>query len=219
MKGIIAGVVAGVIGALVWAGIAVSTGVEIGWLSWVIGAGVGAAVAWGSVGSKANGAIAVLIAIVAIVGGKFAFFEMGISKGVKTANEEIKQSVEINDEFVLLWLADGISSDPKDIGKVLEWLTGATAETTRERKDYSDKVWAMAETIWSKVSEEKKASLRSELKKQVAAKERGAAFMASFSSFDIVFFFLAISTAYGIASKEDGDDAVENQMDEQNIAS
>jgi hypothetical protein len=226
MKGIIAGVIAGVAGALVWAGIAVSTGYEIGWLAWGIGAAVGAAVAWGSVGSKANGSIAVVIAVVAILGGKFASVEMSISKEVKAANEDISKSIDSDDEYVMTWLADVIVASAKDKGKRVEWPAGVTAETASEKKDYPGEIWAMTEIAWSTMSEEKKASFKSEVQEQVQANVdlymssvRGEGFMASFSPFDIVFFFLAISTAYRIASKEDGEVVVENEVDERNIAS
>jgi hypothetical protein len=226
MKGIIAGVIAGVVGALVWAGIAVSTGYEIGWLAWGIGAAVGAAVAWGSVGSKANGSIAVVIAVVAILGGKFASVEMSISKEVKAANEGISQSIDSDDEIVMNWLAADVAATAKDMGKKMEWPAGVTAETASEKKDYPVEIWALAETAWSQMSEEDKASVRNDIRKlikakidQIASGERGDGFMSSFSPFDIVFFFLAISTAYRIASKEDGEVALENEVDERNIAS
>lgn len=224
MKGIFAGIVAGVIGALAWAVIAAFTGYEIGWLAWGIGAGVGAAVAWGNAGSKANGIIAVIIAVVAILGGKLASVEISIAKEVKYANAEIKTAIDKNDEFLLIWLADTVVADLMDKGLEIKWPDGITAETAGSKKDYPVEIWVIAEQAWAEMSEEDKGSFKSDVEKQIAAniklfssEVRGEGFFSSFGVFDIVFFFLAISTAFKIASKEDGQVAVESKTDVEGV--
>jgi phosphate/sulfate permease len=74
VKGIIGGLIAAVIGAGVWAAIAYFTGYEIGWIAWGIGALVGfvAAKAAGDDAGDGLGIVAAVIAVLAILGGKYA---------------------------------------------------------------------------------------------------------------------------------------------------
>ncbi len=104
MKGLVAGVVAGVIGAALWAIIAAVTGYEIGWLAWGIGAAVGAGVAWGSEGSPVTGGMAVAIAVLAILAGKFITMEV-ITNKIDSAKDGIYQQLD-NEEYLISWLAD-----------------------------------------------------------------------------------------------------------------
>lgn len=120
MKGLIAGIIAGIAGAALWAGIAAVTGFEIGWLAWGIGAAVGAAVAWGSEGSPVTGGLAVVIAILAIVTGKYITVEIVLAKEMGTANEEIARQME-TEEYLISWLADGMVYNLTEAGQTINW--------------------------------------------------------------------------------------------------
>lgn len=61
---------AAVAGAAVWAGVAILTKHEVGWVAWGIGALVGGAAAWAGARGSASGAICAALALVAIFGGK-----------------------------------------------------------------------------------------------------------------------------------------------------
>ena len=217
MKGVIAGVIAGFVGALVWAFIVVFTGYEIGWLAWGIGAVVGGAVAWGTEGSKVNGLIAVVIAVAAILGGKLASVEIAIAREVKSANAEVKQGMDADDEYMKAWLAWGIVASYEAKGMKIEWPEGVDPEEASEKKDYPGMIWGMAESAWASMSDEGKANLRREVETEVtanikayAASIRGEGFIESFSGFDVIFILLAVMTAFKVASNAGSEGAAES---------
>ncbi|MEN8127491.1 MAG: hypothetical protein ABFR90_06755 [Planctomycetota bacterium] len=209
MKGIITGVVAGIVGALAWAAIAALTGFEIGWLAWGIGAGVGAAVAWGSEGTPAMGVAAVVISVLAIVGGKYISVEMKLAKGMGAANEQVAAQME-TDEYFISWLADIIIVQIEEADVAVAWPEGVNPEDAAAKEHYPPVVWAQAEQTWEDMPPEKKDEFKEEVRQQVekniasfTADVRKEGFISSFSFFDVIFFFLAIGTAYKIGSKAD----------------
>ena len=76
--GVIATVIAGLVGAAIWGGIAYFANVEIGYVAWGIGLLVGFAgrAACGGVGHVAVAGSAVLMTMLAIVGGKLIVLRM-----------------------------------------------------------------------------------------------------------------------------------------------
>ena len=217
MKGIIAGVIAGILGALVWALVVVLTGMEIGYLAWGIGILVGIAVAWGTEGGQKNGIIAVVIVVLAILAGKYASVEIMISKEVKLANARIKQSMQEDDELLISWLADEIVFKIESNGGKVTWPKGVTADTADKKEDYPSEIWFSAKTAWAAMTDEEKAKFKSDVEAQIKIsmddfvnQVRGEGFLASFGVIDIIFFFLAISTAFKIASRQNTQPVTDN---------
>lgn len=210
MKGIITGFVAGIAGAGIWAIIAALTGSEIGWVAWGIGAVVGVAVAWGSKGSSAaGGVIAAIITIVAIVGGKFATVEIVLGKDVKDINQTTAQIIQ-DDDYMISWIVADIIGDMTQEGMKIDWPEGVDPENITSKADYPTSIWATAEESWNAGSDKKKADYRKVIEKQIEAnvqlytsETRKASFLGSFGVIDIIFFVIAIGTAYKIASKAD----------------
>lgn len=207
MKGLAAGVAAGVGGAVVWALIAYFTGYEIGWLAWGIGAAVGAAVAWGSRNSPAMGVAAVVISVLAILAGKYITVEIILAKEKQTANQGVAQQI-LNDEYVISWLADEIISVYQEQGIAVNWPEGVNPEEVSSRADYPADVWQAAAAKWNSMSAEEKEAFRQNVRQQAEANIamyasglRKEGFLGSFGVIDIIFFGLAIVTAYKIASR------------------
>src|SRR5262245_9387722 len=73
-KWVIGGLVGGRIGAGIWAGIVYATHRQIGWIAWGVGAlvGVGVRLAAGEEYGPKPGVTAAVIAILALIAGKFA---------------------------------------------------------------------------------------------------------------------------------------------------
>lgn len=206
MKGIIAGIVAGVAGAIAWAIIAVVTGFEIGWLAWGIGAAVGAAVAWGSEGSPSLGVIAVVITVLAIVGGKYLAVEMVLAKEIKAAEQETDQLIE-NEEYLISVLAESIVYAYEQQNKDIAWPEGVDPEGAFKKEEYPPEIWALAELAWDDMNEYDKAEFKSAVEEQVgsnleiaAADVRKEGFIESFGVIDVIFFVLAVATAYKIGA-------------------
>jgi hypothetical protein len=210
MKGIVAGILCGVAGAVLWGVIAAFTGYEIGWIAWGIGALVGAGIAWGMDGGTVPGVLAVVISILAILGGKFVALEMVVGKELKNANSGLSSLIETNEEYVISWLADEIVIKMEEQGVTVQWPGGEAPETPQAEADYPRDVWAKAKWAWEGMSDEEKQEFKKVVHEQalknvneMAASYREEGFLASFGAIDVIFFLLAIVTAYKIGSKSE----------------
>jgi hypothetical protein len=74
LKGLIAGVFAALLGAVLWSGITVAIDYELGLIAWVIGGGIGYIVAFSGNRGDAAAIFCAVMALVAIIGGKYLFY-------------------------------------------------------------------------------------------------------------------------------------------------
>ena len=86
-KWVLFGVVAGSVGAAIWAWVSLTTNREIGWIAWGIGGLVGLAVRLASHEEEGDGflpgLVALIIAILAIVAGKYAAVHLSVEEGLR----------------------------------------------------------------------------------------------------------------------------------------
>jgi phosphate/sulfate permease len=202
MKGIAAGIIAGICGAVVWSLIAALTGFEIGWIAWGIGAAVGAAVAWGSEGSPKYGVIAVIISVISILAGKYIAVEMVLADELKDADQEVNRLIE-NEEYLISWLADSIIYERMERDEPVAWPAGVDPEQASEEQHYPPEIW---NDMDEEERDEFKVSVRQQIDtnvKTLASEVKKQGFIESFSVIDIVFFILAVLTAYKMGAKTD----------------
>lgn len=209
MKGILAGIIAGIAGAIAWAMLAYFTGYEIGWLAWGIGALVGAAVAWGSKGTPATGAIAVIITIISLIAGKYIAVEVLFAKEMDEVKRSIDEQLQ-DDDSIISYLADEIVDEYEQSGESVDLPEVADPENAPPDELYPKDIWKRAEQRWSSMSAEEQEEYRASVEEHISdniqkfvniAKKEG--FIGSFGLFDVIFFLLAIVTAYKVGSKAD----------------
>ena len=214
---IIAGVVAGAVGAAVWAAIAYYANVEIGYVAWGIGILVGAAIAATGKRSPLAGVAAVLITIVAIAGGKYAVIEIAVQQMRAEmdlmAAQELGPEVEVTDVELQGFLAGKNATQREEAGEEISWPEVAEDEESVEAV-YPADIWREAGEQFKQKTPDEKVALREEY--LAAAREltanfgqafvdaaRKEGFAASFGIIDVIFFGLAVITAWGIASREE----------------
>lgn len=205
---IAAGIAAGVAGAAVWAGLAYYANVEVGYVAWGIGLLVGFAVAATGKNGALPGVAAVLITIVSIVAGKYAAVELAFRE-VGASTDAIMEEIKAEgDKGVVRSLADAIVAERMEKGEQLAWPAGMSIEDAMEPADYPPGIWAAAEKEWGGKSEEEKQSARDAHLALVEANmaagmaaARTEGFLATFGVIDLVFFGLAVVTAWGLASR------------------
>lgn len=203
--GIVAGAIAGILGAALWAAIAYYGNIEIGWIAWGIGALVGFAVTLGSKGGGvAPAAIAVLITVVSLCGGKYlAVYSsvnqmdaLGAFDAIEITGEDYVATV-VGEEVVRKIAA----------GEAIAFRNGI--RTHEEVEDVSDYPQAMVDTAiakWEGMSSEEQEAYKtsesekiksqlSEIKSSIAAE----GFKRSFGGMDILFFLLGVFSAGKIA--------------------
>ena len=206
---VICGTIAAIAGAVVWAAIAYCGNVEIGYLAWGIGLLVGLAVSFGSKsGGIGAAAIAVVLTILSLVGGKYATVQLLVSNEFDI---EIPEFV-MNDEDMQYRLAVDSIRDDLDAGKKPKFRNGKNLETATELDDLPAKAVATVKKQFGLMTEQEKETRREEFKKEYElalaafSEYRGEvtneAFLHSFSPFDIIFFLLGIVTAGKVAMSD-----------------
>ncbi len=205
-KGIIGGLIAAVIGAGVWAAIAYYTGYEIGWIAWGIGALVGfvAAKAAGDAAGDGLGIVAAVIAVLAILGGKYATGYALTQKFVASAPAPV-----FDDAFFQVMQATEVAEEWQDAGKTLNWPAGMDLETAEAKEHFPADVWKEAMKRWDETPAEERARIETAMEKDyaqykatIATSVSWDAFKAMFSFWDVLFIGLALVSAFQIASSK-----------------
>lgn len=195
---VIGGVVGGALGALIWAMISYHAGVEIGWIAWGVGGLVGFTVRVGAGDEEgtAYGLLAVAIAVAALVGGKWVAVDLSVD-AEKDRAIAAHRAVAADEETALF-----------DIGLHLALDAEMAVAATAERLDELPlEVRHAALEIWDAMDldaqNEYLARLSAEHEAQVeviAAAWRSEAFTSSFGLLDLIFFGLAVVTAFGLGA-------------------
>lgn len=200
----VAAAVGGLIGAAIWAGITYFTGYEVGWIAWGVGFLVGAAVRAGAgadVGAG-PGIIAVVGAVAALLAGKYAAVHLLVSHEIGNGDLAV-----VTAESLQVGIADEIVEEWESQGKALNWPPGQNVQTAESAAHYPPDVWAEAQTRWNAFPPDEQTKKIDERKALIASmtgafQEMATAegFKASFSPIDLLFFGLAIFTAFKLGS-------------------
>ena len=207
---IVGGALAGFVGAMIWAGISYFTGFEIGWIAWGVGGMVGLGCVWGSKGSgNLLGLTAVVITLLSILAGKYAAVEFSIRNEIGTEEEVLHNALAglQDDEVVVSYLADEIIAEQEARGDTITWPTGVNPEEAIRQQDYPPDIWSKAASKWKEMSPEDQENYREQLADQIRANVQAFmgdvssyGFLHSFGFMDLLFFGLAVTTAFKIAA-------------------
>lgn len=219
LKGFIPMLIAGLIGAAIWAALAYFSGYEAGIIAWGIGLLVGGA-AMSSVGDSANastGILAVLITIISITLGKAMVVEIYVQEMLaemqtEDIDEQIKRLDNDND-FLITFIAQDVVFEHEIRGDEIKWPNDKEPEYDEyDSPDvYPDDIWFEAEDVWNAMTVDEQSEFRVDMQEQLRAQhELGLAFagiggriggfLYSFGLLDILFYFLAMGSAYKMGS-------------------
>lgn len=211
-KALLGGLAGAAAGAIVWAVVVAVTGYEVGWIAWAVGGMVGYGVAWGNrdegMSPKAAGVLAVGITIVAIGAGKY----LAVRTSFPADSELIELLLEGtgSDEYAVSYLADEVVEERVAEGHRLDWPLGVDPSMAAAEMDYPPDVWREAEERWTQLSPEEKEGHRASVLEQartnitenlpeIKAAITRDAYLFSFGLMDLIFFGLAVSTAFSLA--------------------
>ena len=146
--GLLGGVVGGLIGAAIWIAIGYWTGYEVGWIAWGIGALVGVGVQVGArrEGGLPGGGTAVILAIAAILAGKWAVVRIEVSQLLG------------GDDFVISCIADVIIAEQEEQGETVLMPPESRADTILEM--YPTSIWMQAMQRWQAMDAQQQDELR-----------------------------------------------------------
>ncbi|MCA9295800.1 MAG: hypothetical protein KC983_04770 [Phycisphaerales bacterium] len=222
MGAILGGVIAGAIGAAVWAGIAIGTGYEIGWIAWGIGALVGFGVLVGGKGQAGGmgAVIAILLAVLSIMVGKYATVHMAVSELIAKGSsseyaQEIRDSMNSPEgaELLTSYVADSVAEEWEGEGRAVNWPAGIDPYTGVTKDEYPPDVWLEAASRLRSMNPMERRELEQyAFEDAMAGLEMIPAvdrqlltmdiFRSTFGLMDILFFGLAILTAGKLGASE-----------------
>lgn len=206
------GIVAGVIGAAIWAAIAYFLNVEVGYVAWGIGGLVGLAVAKGSdgEGSTSNAIFAVVVTVLSIAGGKYAVLEISFAQELDGIGMPSVDDIP-DEQELLVFLCDELIAEKEAEGETITWPAGVDPDEATTQEEYPERIWQAVSEKWNDMDGQGKEDV-----KQLLIERRAAgiaafneliddlkmeAFKESFGVLDILFFGLAVVTAYRIADQ------------------
>jgi hypothetical protein len=219
--GLIGSAIGGVVGAALWAGITYGTGYEIGWIAWGVGglAGLGMAVGSKSGAGQVGGVIAALIAIVAILAGKYWAVDLIMNRELSKSHIANITDADIpgadDGAHWTSFIADQIIEEREKAGKTVKWPEGVNPEEAATEQEYPKDVWTDAAKRWKAMSPADRTKFRDDSAAYTiqqanaflaAAKSqvRSEGFWSTFGVFDLIFGFLAIGTAFKLGSGDIG---------------
>jgi hypothetical protein len=217
IKGVIGSLIGGAIGAAIWAAIAYFTGYEVGYVAVGVGFLAGFGMGFGARDDTGThtGVVAVVIALGAILVGKYGAVHLAIEKAAEEVQKSGIVSTAATMDDAQIYVAHLLVEEYQAAGKPINWPNGAAPEKFTSYADFPKDVWADMEARWLTLTSTQQEGYR------VAAEQRFKAkfetikgtieqegFLASFSFFDILWAFLAIGAAYklGAGIGDDSDD-------------
>lgn len=198
-RGFMGSIIGGAIGAFIWVTFSYGTGYELGFIAWAVGALAGYGMARGSdcCGSQAAGALAAIVAFTAIPCAKLAVVHLNTRELLADA------AVYTEDDVLSDFAYDDVMAR-YDAGE----LTDEDLENYWELGP-DDDMLAAAQQRWDSMSasqqkqhlEEKSAAAREDVKSATFALNL-IGFLFSFGAFDLLWFGLALTSAYRLGSAD-----------------
>lgn len=190
-RGFIGSVIGGAIGAAIWTLISYFTHLESGWIAWGVGflAGIGMACAGGR--GVSAGLLASVVAIGAIVGGKYATVHMEV-------NDHVHSIGEFTAADAKSYMAGELMDEYVRQGRTMEY---------DDDGNYPAEVWDDTNAQWAAMSPterhqytlDTRAKVSREIEESKTTLE-AVGMIASLGLFDVLWVLLAVSTAYKLGS-------------------
>lgn len=212
LKGLVGAFIGGAIGAVIWAAIGYFTGYEVGWIAWGVGAlaGLGMVMGVGDDSDVGTGGIAAMVAIAAILAGKFAVAHLLVNKELD-ALEPVWTAVSLEESKFCM--ADQLVEEYENAGKAVKWPEGMTLEDADDPADYPADLWKDTEARWTAMTPEAQEEYRAGMEEhqktmfeELRTEATSSAFMDSFALWDVLWAVFAILSAFKIGSGAGGSD-------------
>jgi len=206
---IAAGIITGLVGAGVWAALGYYANLEVGYVAWGIGLLVGLAVAATGKTGVTQGILAVIITTVSIAGGKLATVQMQLSSEGFSTDSIMEELRAEGDNFLIRTFADEEVIQRLSQGEQIIWPSGMTFDDAYEPQHYPAEIWDAAQIRWEALSAQEQQNQLAQILSQTETNISGAtseirteALLGNFGLMDLVFYGLAIATAWRTTSRE-----------------
>ena len=217
LKWVAGGAVGAAIGGAIWIAVGYFLEAEVGYIAWAIGlfAGIGVRVTADSDVGFGPGGIAVICAVLAVLGSKYLVVSLLVDNAF--ASPDVMSDFQISEQDMVVRLADDVAEEFESAGKKLRWPNEMTMEDASTEQDYPRDVWSEARKRYDaqsaeekaenlKVAQEEMAQFAQLFQETLGGSVKDEAFRESFAPFDLLWFGLAAFTAFRVGSGMAGDD-------------
>lgn len=197
--------IGGGLGGAMWYGVAMGANRELAILAWLVGAitGVGAAAGARAHVGTYTGLIAVVVTMGAVIGAKY----MVVENIVGQVEQKVSRQVVAKDEHAIGLIGREVAKEHEAAGKRYQWPEDVTPDKALMEEEFPSVIWTEAKGRYDALDDAAKAQRRSAATAEMRQEFKGAmnevrseGFAAMFSLYDILFFFLAIGSAFAIGS-------------------
>ena len=213
LKWLVAGGVGAAVGGVAWVLIGHFANAEVGWIAWGIGflAGLAVRAVAGDAHGAGPGLAAVATAAAGVAVSKYVVAALMVQQIIAGQAGQAGPNFESDDFAVVLTADEIIETDYVAAGKPVPWPEGVTAETASTPADYPAEIRTKAEQNWAAVPDAEKRTRRDAWKQnydlsvaEFTDSLRSEAFAASFGLWDLLWFGLAMYTAFQVGSGAGG---------------
>ncbi len=211
---LVGGLIGGATGIAIWVLVGYFTHYEVGWIAWVVGflTGVGiryAAYLHNEEASFGKAILASLMAIGAILTAKFLVFALLVGGRGDEILRQAANQMRFDDDAMIASIADDIADEAVKRGETIAWPPGTSQETASKRDDFPTSLWQKAQARWNQLGPKgQQDQKRQRIMLAMALSEQGTrpSFGECFTPWDLLWFGLAIFTAYKVGSGTYGSD-------------
>lgn len=201
------GLIGGLIGAAIWAGLIYSTGYEIGYVAVFVGFLSGMGVRFGANQwdyGWGPGLAAVAVAIMALIAGKVAGYELLIQKELK--NLQAMDMPAMHENLFIAGFADELQAAKPDAPAAVdpdmeadEFEDDEEFDPEKIPQQYPPEVWGQAKAKWAALPDEEKKQ-RQDVSAELIEELARPNLSFFFTPYDILWFFFAIGAAFRTAT-------------------
>lgn len=209
-KWLISGFAAAAVGGIAWILIGYFANAELGWIAWGIGllAGIGVRFAAGDRDHGfAPGLAAVAVAAAVIAASKYTVIALLVHQSIAEQIALGTPDFESDDYAIMVTADEIIETDYNAVGKEVAWPEGMNWDEASQEADYPADIWATAKDRWTTLPAAEQRTRRDTWRRNYdeglatfEAQLRSDAFADSFSPFDLLWFGLAMYTAFQAGS-------------------
>jgi len=191
----VCGLAGGAVGGVIWVLVAYLAHLQIGIIAWAVGGltGLAVAMAAGSRAATGSGILAAVLAFGMILISKFAVAVLFVNQFAgQMENAKERQ------EQIIIQEARTLAEEQEKKGVKLDWPRGKSLDEAEELSDFPAPIAQQAQKNWDAQNPRIKGHLQNmqQINRIGKAFAIGAVFLVSFGLFDLLWFFLAISSAF-----------------------
>ena len=214
IRWLVGGLIGAVTGIVIWVLVGYFAHYEVGWIAWGVGfltvVGVRYAAYLGDEeASFGKGILASMMALGGILAAKFLVFTFLVGGKGDDNLLRVANQMRFDDEAMIASVAGDIAEEAMNRGETIAWPVGISRETASKQNDFPPSLWQKAQTRWNELGpngQQDQKRQRVMLAMALSEQGRRPSFGECFTPWDLLWFGLALVSAYKVGTGIYGSD-------------